>query len=217
MKRLQLVMTALGLATAVTGQVSFGIFGGPQSTSARYVIDNSVQKTNYKYGYQGGVCWDVEFEGNLHFSPSLFYSLKGYKVNLNKPAYPPDVTATDNNVTLHTFEIAPLLQVDLSKKPDHFFIKGGPSLDLQLYGTEKYHLLNGKMVSHSMKFSYKDYGRFGANLIGQLGYETGSGYIFFAQYTYAIGSISNANNGPRILHRVLGFSIGKYFIRKKTS
>src|SRR6185436_1358078 len=115
MKRLLLVMVILMAASVVNGQLSFGVFGGPQSTSSRYTIEKTVQKTDYKYGYQGGVCWSISLEGNLHFAPSLFYSLKGYKVNYNKPAYPPDMTATDNSVRLHTFEIAPLLQVNISK------------------------------------------------------------------------------------------------------
>jgi hypothetical protein len=208
-------MTTLLVATVVTAQTSFGIFGGPQSTSARYTIDGTVQKTNYKYGYQGGIFWDITLEGNIHFAPQLFYSLKGYKVTYNKPAYPPDVTATDNNVRLHTFEILPMFQFNFSKKPDHFFIKMGPSMDIQLYGNEKFHLLNGNMVSRSMRFGNADYGRFGANLVGHLGYEIRSGYIFFVHYSYGIGSINNADDGPRIWHRVLGFSIGKYFIRKK--
>ena len=216
MKRLQLVMAILLVATAVKGQTSFGIFGGPQSTSARYTIDNTVQKTNYKYGYQGGVFWDVTLEGNIHFAPYLFYSLKGYKVTYNKPAYPPDVTATDNNVRLHTFEILPMLQINFSKKPDHFFIKLGPSMDIQLYGTEKFHLLNGNEVNRSMHFGNADYGRFGASLIAHLGFETRSGYIFFVHYSYGIGSINNNDGGPKIYHRVLGFSIGKYIVRKKT-
>lgn len=209
-------MAILLAATTVTGQTSFGIFGGPQSTSARYTIDDKVQKTDYKYGYQGGVCWDITLEGNIHFSPSLFYSLKGYKVTYNKPAYPPDVTATDNSVRLHTFEILPMLQINFSNKPDHFFIKAGPSMDIQLYGTEKFHLQNGNTVSRSMHFGNADYGRFGASLAGHLGFETRNGYIFFAHYTYGIGSINNADNGPRIRHRVIGFSIGKFIIPNRT-
>ena len=216
MKKLQLVMATLLVGTTVTGQISFGIFGGPQSTSARYTINGTVQKTNYKYGYQGGVGWDVTLEGNIHFAPQLFYSLKGYKVTYNKPAYPPDVTATDNSVRLHTFEILTMFQFNFSKNADHFFIQLGPSMDIQLYGTEKFHLLNGNEVNRSMHFGNADYGRFGANLVAHLGYEIRSGYIFFAHYTYAVGSINNADDGPRIYHRVLGFSIGKYIIQKKT-
>lgn len=208
-------MAVLLVTTAVTGQTSFGIFGGFQTSSARYTIDNTVQKTDYKYGFQGGVCWNITLEENIHFSPSLFYSLKGYKVTYNKPAYPPDVTATDNSVRLHTFEILPMLQINFSNKPDHFFIKAGPSMDIQLSGTEKFHLQNGKTVSRSMHFGNADYGRFGASLVGYLGFETRNGYIFFAHYTYGIGSINNADGGPRIRHRVIGFSIGKFIIRNR--
>ena len=216
MKRLHLVVAVLLASTIANAQLSFGIFGGPQSTSARYTIENTVQKTDYKYGYQGGVCWSVVLEGHIRFSPSLYYSLKGYKVTYNKHAYPPDLTATDNNVTLHTFEIVPMLEFDLSSKPDHFFIKVGPSLDCQLYGNEKFHLLDGKMINRSVKFGSIDYGRFGASLIGQIGFETKKGYLLFAQYTYGLGSINNADDGPKIYHKAVGFSVGKYIINKKS-
>jgi hypothetical protein len=215
MKKLQLLLAGVFTFCIAPAQTSFGIFGGPQSTTARYTIDGTKQKTGYKYGYQGGICWDVPLEGSIHFTPALFYSLKGYNVTYNKPAYPPDLTATDNNVVLHTFEIATMLQFNLSEKPAHFFIKVGPSMDCQLLGTEKFHMVNGKMESRSVQFGFADYGRFGANLIGQLGYEINNGFFFFTQYNFGLGSINNADNGPRIYHRVMGFSIGKYIIRKK--
>ncbi|MEI9808721.1 MAG: hypothetical protein WDO16_13155 [Bacteroidota bacterium] len=46
--------------------------------------------------------------------------------------------AADNNTSIHTFELAFLLQYDLGKNPQHFFIKAGPSLDFQLAGKEKF-------------------------------------------------------------------------------
>ena len=53
-------------------------------------------------------------------------------------AFPPDTAAIDNNTTIHTFELASLLQYNLGKQPYHFFIKAGPSLDFQLFGKEKF-------------------------------------------------------------------------------
>ncbi|MBM3414960.1 MAG: PorT family protein [Bacteroidetes bacterium] len=102
----------------------------------------------------------------------------------------------DNDVTLHTFELAPMLQYNFSEEDGHFFIKAGPSIDVQLFGKEKFNKSGGGSVNRNMKFSFGDYGRFGANLLLQAGYETAGGFVIFAHYTHGIGSIVNTDNGP---------------------
>jgi hypothetical protein len=82
-------------------------------------------------------------------------------------------------------------------------------------GKETFNQSSGGSVSRNMKFGFADYGRIGANFLAHFGYETGSGFVFFAQYTYGIGSINNADGGPHIFHRAFGISIGKYLNREK--
>jgi hypothetical protein len=206
-----LVLTAL----SASSQVEAGIFAGPQMTSVKYTIDGAQQKDRSKYGFQAGVALKVPFEGNLFFAPMAFYSMKGYKVTFDRFVYPPDVNATDNDVSMHTFELAALLQWDLGKKPSHFFIKAGPSLDFQLFGKEKFNLNGSGSVDRSIKFSPADYGHYAANLLTHFGFESASGFMVFAQYSYGVGSINNKDLGPRIRHRAFGISIGKYFNKKK--
>ncbi len=193
------------------GERKFGVFGGPQVTYSRYIIRNSVQKNEIKYGFQAGVGLKIPFEGKLFFTPLGFYSLKGYKVTLTQSTFPPDSFATDNNTTIHTFEVAALLQYDLGDQPGHFFFRAGPSIDFQLFGKENFNRSNAGPVSRNMKFSFGDYGHFGANILLHFGYETSSGFVIYAQYTLGIGSINNADNGPTINHRAAGITIGKYF------
>ncbi|MGB3006067.1 MAG: porin family protein [Chitinophagaceae bacterium] len=207
--------SAFFVTTALFSQNQFGIFAGPQVTTAKYSVLNVNQKTNNKYGFQAGVTMKVPFESNLYFAPEAFYSLKGYKVAFTTFAYPPDATATDNNTTIHTFELAALLQVDLGSKPSHFYIKAGPSLDFQLIGKETFNLNTGGSVSRNMKWGPAEYGHFSANLLTRFGYETKSGFMIFAQHTLGPASINNADFGPRIRHRAYGLSIGKYINRKK--
>jgi hypothetical protein len=195
-------------------QVEFGFFAGPQAT--RYTILNQKQKNEIKYGFQAGVGLKVPFEDKLYFSPAAFYSLKGYKVTLTQFVYPPDTNAINNNTTIHTFELAALLQYDLSRKPSHFYIKAGPSLDFHLSGKETFNLKAGGSVSRSMTFSIDgDYGHFSANMLGQIGYESGGGLMIFVQYTHGMASTNNSDGGPKIRHRAYGISIGKYLNRKK--
>lgn len=215
MKRFILFATAMLFFSIVNGQNRFGIFGGPQITTARYSVEGHKQKTDNKYGFQAGATMKVPFEGSLYFAPTAFYSMKGYKVAFTQFAFPPDQNATDNNTVLHTFELAALLQVDLGANPGHFFIKGGPSLDFQLFGKEKYNLQNGGEVNKSMKFDYAAYGHFSANAIAIFGYETIDGFSIFAQYSHGLASINNADMGPKIKHRAYGITIGKYFNNKK--
>lgn len=199
----------------VKSQTQFGIFAGPQATAARYTILNEKQKNDLKYSFHTGVCLKVPFDVNLFFAPEAFYSMKGYKVTFTQFVYPPGPKAKNNNTTIHTFELAALLQYDFGKSANHFYMKAGPSLDFQLFGNEKFDTTGGT-VDRKMKFSTDgDYGYFGANLLMQLGFETEKGFFISAQYTHGAASINNEDGGPKIRHRVYGFTIGKYLNRKK--
>lgn len=215
MKKIYALSFTLSVFLFASGQSEFGIFAGPQATAARYTILNEKQKNDFKYSFHAGVCMKVPFDVNLFFAPEAFYSMKGYRVKFTQFVYPPGTEAKDNNTSIHTFELAALLQYDFGKNPAHFYIKAGPSLDFQLFGKEKFNTATGS-VNRKMKFSTDgDYGHFGANLLGQFGYETGSGLFVSLQYTHGAASINNEDGGPKIRHRVYGFTIGKYLNRKK--
>lgn len=217
MKKISLLFLSAVLFQAIAfAQPEFGVIAGAQTTWAAYStpeinLGKTKQKTDMKYGFQAGAIAKMQFEGKLYFAPQVFYSMKGYKVTLTRPSLPPDSLAVDNDVTLHTFELAPLLQYNFSEADGHFFIKAGPSIDVQLFGKEKFNLSTGGSVNRNMKFSYGDYGRFGANLLLHLGYETSSGLIIYAHYTHGVGSIVNTENGATVKHRAAGISIGKFF------
>lgn len=215
MKKIYSLLFTFCITLLAHSQLEVGLFAGPQATGARYTILNQIQKNELKFGFQAGVGFKAPFEGRLFFSPAAFYSMKGYKVTFTEFAFPPDTNAKDNNTTIHTFELAALLQYDFSSQPGHVFIKAGPSLDFHLFGKENYNLKSGSSVNRSMVFSNGDYGHFSANMLAQIGYETGGGFMFFLQYTHGMASTSNADGGPKIRHRAYGFSIGKYLNRKK--
>jgi Outer membrane protein beta-barrel domain len=198
-----------------SAQVQFGLFGGPQVTSSKYTINGKKQPTSQKYGFQLGGSLKVPFENKLYFSPAAFYSLKGYKVKFNQHSCFPDSLAVDNNTTIHTFELAALLQYDFSNQPGHIFVKFGPSIDFQISGKEKFNRSDRTTIDREMGFSFTQYGHYAASFITQFGYETKDGFMLFAQYTHGIGSMSNVDGGPGIWHRVLGISIGKYLNKKK--
>lgn len=191
-------------------QVRTHLFAGPQVSSVSYKVGNEKQKASFKPGFQAGVGLKVPFDNQLYFAPSVFYSLKGYKVTLDNGAFPPDTSAINNNVTVHAVEVGFLLHLELSKSTNHLFLRAGPSLDFALVGREKFDKKNGGgTVNRPMKFGFGDYGRYLASGIAQFGFETPRYYIM-AQYHGTLGSISNADDGPKIKHRVVGLSAGFY-------
>ena len=197
-------------------QVSFGVFGGPQMTTAKYKVEEEKQPTEFKPGFQLGATLKVPFDNQLYFGPAVYYSMKGYKVTLNNPSFPPTEVATNNETTIHTIEIAPLLHLDFSKQPSHFFIKFGPAIDFAFSGTEKFDTIGGTAsVERDMKFSFTEYGRITAQAILHLGFESNKGYFVFAHYAEGLGGLNNADGGPTIKHRIIGVSFGWFFHRNK--
>lgn len=195
-------------------QIAVGIFGGPQLTSAKYKVAEIKQPVSFKPGIQLGATIKVPFENNLYFGPAIYYSTKGYKVTLNKPAFPPTEFAKNNETTIHTIEIVPMLHYDFSAKPAHFFVKLGPAIDFAFSGREKFELMDGKLIKRAMAFSFTEYGRITAQAILHVGYQSSKGIIVFAHYGEGLGSLNNADGGPRIKHRIAGISFG-WFFRKK--
>ena len=181
-------------------------------TTARYLVSGVEQPTQFKFGVMAGAGAKVAFENNIYFFPAVYYSLKGYKVTLNNPSYPPTELAKNNNTTIHTIEFAPLIHIDLSKNPSHLFIRLGPSVDFAFYGTEKFDTSDqGGLITRKMLFDYTAYGRITASANIHLGYQMKNGFMIFAQYVYGLGSFNNADYGPSIKHRILGISAGWLF------
>lgn len=206
--------TAFALSTyLISAQTLPGVFAGGQATTAGYKINGKEQPTDFKFGAQAGFLLKIPFENQLYFSPAFYYSMKGYKVTLNTPSFPPDPNAKNNDTHFHTVDVAPLLQYDFGKTPSHFFVKFGPALEFAAGGTETFDLVNGQRMEKKMKFSFTDYGYVTISAMGQAGYEMSNGVFVFAHYAHGLGSANNADYGPKIKHRVIGLSVGKYLRR----
>jgi hypothetical protein len=214
-KKLILASALITITGTGMTQTQLGVFAGPQAISSKYTVRGEKQPITMKYGFQAGGMLKIPFDNKLFFTPAVFYSYKGFKVKFNEQAFPPDTNAVDNDISMHTAELAFLLQYDLGKDANHFFIKLGPTLDFQLFGRQKFRLENNTTVNEKIVFDFGEYGRFGASMQLQFGYETASGFTIFGQYSHGLGSINNADGGPRIRYRVYNISVGKYLSRKK--
>src|SRR5258705_7546451 len=156
------------LTLSANSQVAYGLFAGPQVTDVRYTINDKRQESSLKIGVNAGFQMKVPFEQRLSFAPSIMYNLRGYKVKFDRPVFPPDSSAVDNDTRFHTLELAFLLQHDFNLEPGHFFIRFGPSLDFPLFGNEKFNTNTNTKVDRAMKFGFADYGHYLASAIIQL-------------------------------------------------
>jgi hypothetical protein len=214
---MKILFSAITLLISVCSysQMDIGFFGGPQLTDARYEIKDKRQESSLKIGVNAGMQFKIQFENGLYFSPSIMYNLRGFKLKFSGPTFPPDSSATDNNTTFHTVELAFLLQHDFSNEPGHFFVRFGPSLDFALFGNEKFNTKTNSKVDRKMKFGFGDYGHYLASAILQFGYEAKNGLFVYGNYNYSLTSMNNADNGGFIGNRAVGVSIGKYLKKNK--
>ncbi|MET0634731.1 MAG: porin family protein [Chitinophagaceae bacterium] len=213
MKQFLLFTAMILIALTSNSQNKVLLYGGPQITSAFFSVNGKEQHVTAKPGFHIGTGLKVPFENHLYFAPTLFYSLKGYKVTLTEPATPPEPTATSNETRIHTLEIAPMLQYDLTMKASHLYFKVGPSIDVQLAGRETIIFEDKSETTGKMKYGFNNYGYVGANILAQFGYENKSGFIMAATFSHGLGSINNIDYGARILHQVISLSFGKYIKR----
>lgn len=190
------------------------VFAGPQLTSAKYTIRGADQATSGKAGFSAGAGLKTLLEGPVYFSPMLYYNQKGYKATFNRPAFPPDSAAKNNNVTVHAIELAPLFQVNFSRTASYGFVRFGPSADFAVKGRETFDSLNNKRISRKMVFSFGDYSFVTLSANVQLGFQHKSGFVVFAHYQHGVTNLNNADYGPTIFHHIAGLSVG-YTLRKK--
>jgi hypothetical protein len=188
-------------------QAQIRIFGGPQLSSAKYSIRNAPQKTDFKPGFMAGISYASHVEGPLYFVPTLYFSRKGYKVTYDRPASPPDSGARNNDASLHTIAIAPLLHVNLGEGKNHFFVRLGPGIDVGISGKEVFDSAGRATIDRAMRFGPTSYSPATAFATLQFGYETTAGLSLFAHYEHGLSNLNNADRGPMILHRIAGVSL----------
>lgn len=187
------------------------LFGGAQITTANYSIRNAEQPTTSRLGFLGGIGLTNQIEGPLYFSPSLYYSRKGYKVTYNRQANPPDSAALNNRVTVNAICFSPQLQWNFSGGPRYFFVRLGPSLDVAFNGREVFDTTGGPPVDRSMLFSSLGYSPITASANVQVGFAQQKGLGFFAFYEHGLSSLNNKDFGPVILHRIGGVAVAWQF------
>jgi len=199
--RLFISLVIIAMSFTGSAQVQFAYYVGAQRTSALYKVQEIKQPTEYKSGYMGGVAVKVEFDNQLYFFPTVFYSLKGYKVKLNMPSFPPSEYAINNDVAVHSIEFAPLFHIDFNRKLSHLFVRFGPSMDAIFKGNEKFDTMgstgDAETIERPMRFAFSEYGRFTTQANLHFGYENFSprdwNFSRVVVWTQSIGDGYKAN------------------------
>ncbi len=199
----------------LSGQAQLTVFAGPQLTTAAYSIQNINQPASYKTGFSAGLNLRTNLEGPACFAPSLSYTQKGYKVTLNRRSFPPDSAALNNNTTIGTIELAPLIQINLSKSPSYAFVRFGPSIAFAISGKETFDSTGGKKITRDMPFGYEAYSTITTSVIIQAGFQHKSGVVISGTYQYGLSSLNNSDGGPYIRQTLMGLSVGWRFGKKR--
>lgn len=210
MKRVCIAVLVLFMALNSMAQIDFTLVGGVNASKAKYGVSNVKQPGDFKYGFHMGLNMNIPFENKLSFTPGASYKMMGYKVQFNKPSFPPDLLAKDNNTSFHQIDLDLLLKFIFSNNPAHFYIKAGPSFGIILFGKEKFNLATGENISRNMTFStMHHYGRYMVSLVAELGYDLPNGFTVYSHYQHGVVSLNNEVDGPEILTRYIGIGIGK--------
>lgn len=184
-------------------------FVTPQLNSPTYRVDGVAQSVTQKIGFQAGVGAKIAWDKNLYFSPELFYSLKSYNVDYNTFTNIPEPGAINNSYTVNTIELALLPEYDFK----HWFIKTGPTIDLQLSGTEQFTLKDGNVVKRKIPFAFWKYGFVGINLQTRLGWQNEQFFVA-GSWGYGLTNMANADDGPTIKYNTYGITIGLFINHK---
>ncbi|HET7896491.1 MAG TPA: outer membrane beta-barrel protein, partial [Flavisolibacter sp.] len=140
-------------------------------TNVYYNVAGVDQPTEAKYGFVGGLGLTYFIESSLYFTPSLYYSRRGYKVTYTQRADPPDPAALNNNTTINTICFSPQLQWNFSQGSKYVFVRLGPTLDVAINGREEFDSSGGKHVERDMLFSSVGYSLITSSANLQVGFE----------------------------------------------
>lgn len=173
--------------------------------------------SGYKPGFSAGLLIKAVLEKNLHFSPYIGYSMRGYTHTLSATS----ISKYDN--VIHYLDIVPAFSYDIKRKKHGFIVSVGPYAAVAFSGTEKTTTTSG-VETKKMKFSSEEnYGRLDLGLNTSIAYQYKKFFIE-AGYQYGFTNINNNADvkistysplviDPRdIRNRVINVSLG-YYIR----
>jgi len=212
MKKILLGCTFLTLMTAAFSQnARFGIQAGTAIASQKAKQSGVSITSDSKVGFTLGVISDISIAENFTFQPSLNFTQKGSKFNINDGSESMEATQTLNYIDL------PLnLLYHAPAGKGKFFAGLGPVVNYGISGKAKVKM-GGESTSEDINFGsnqdeddYKPF-EFSGNVLA--GYEFSNGVFVTANYNaglsnIAVGGDSNNSLKNRYFGVRLGFKFG---------
>lgn len=196
-------------------RASYAIKAGFNYSTAKVKFYDTDLSNGYKPGFSAGLLIKAVLEKNLHFSPYIGYSMKGYTHTLSATS----ISKYDN--VIHYLEIVPAFSYDIKRKKHGFILSVGPYAAVAFSGTEKTTKTTG-LETKKMKFSIEgDYSRLDLGLNTSIAYRYNKFFIE-AGYQYGFTNINNnadvkiSTNSPLVIdprdirNRVVNVSLGYY-------
>ncbi len=210
MKHFFAALAAFLLCISLFAQTKMAIKGGYNYSTARAYFTEIKQGTGFKSGGGLGILFKADFDGVLHFSPSIMVNQRGYSI---KPLSG-SIKKYDNTITY--LDLYPGLSLDFPIKGNEektFVVGFGPQISFAATGTEKTTDAAGVITKSKMKFSTT--GNYG---VGDIGMNASIGIqinklMVEAKYCHGLASINNEEefDGRNIRNRMFSLNIGYFF------
>lgn len=202
-------LAAFILSAAVHAQTRIAVKGGYNYSTARAYFNSVKQGTGYKSGFAIGAMCKAEFEGALHFSPSVMLNQRGYIINPTAGA----IKKYDNSITY--LDIYPAFSLDFKLGSDEkvFAVDFGPQFSLAAFGKEKTtDAVSGLTTKSKMIFKITGgYGLLDVGVNGGVGLHLNK-FLVEARYFHGLVSINNEEEFDQrnIRNRMISLNIGYY-------
>lgn len=202
--------------TSFAQKLTFGPEAGLNLSNVNWEYDGEKAETKIKTGWKIGGIVNIPVYKNLYVQPGIFYSSKGFKMHEQLVLGESNTTGALNYVEI---PVNAMYRYGIGKK-SALFVTAGPYVAIATNGKiTEYVNGTGSSVTSGTFEDDVEFGKesgelkrldYGANF--GLGYETGMGLYFRAQYGLGLANISNENK-MSVKNNVIQFSVG-YLIGK---
>lgn len=202
MKKYYVFLLATLISGTLSAQIKTGFKAGLHySDAAAKSFEGNTLPVSGNSGFHAGMQFRIPFDQDLYFLPQVQYALKRFTVEYNNS----DTTSIAMNY--HYLEIPLLLEYNRNVQGRGFFFQFGPSFSIAMSGNQDIHNDSGKNANQPIKFAFSAYGRFEANLVGNIGYQFSPRIQATVGYVHGLGNIVDDDFGPSIKPRMFTASV----------
>lgn len=202
MKKYYVFLLVTFLSGSLSAQVKTGFNAGLNySDAAAKSFEGDKLPVTGGAGFHAGIQFRIPFDQDIYFITRAQYALKRFTVDYNNT----DTASIAMNY--HYLEIPLLLEFNRNVQGRGFFAQFGPSFSIAMAGNQDIRDESGKNSNEPIKFAFSAYGRFEANLVGNIGYQFSPRMQATVGYAHGLGNIVDDDFGPSIKPRMFTASV----------